>query len=317
MDRIRSLIGRRSQPYEPVEGGSFDSDGEPIEENAGQTPFSWLDYSIFLLLGVAMLWAWNMFLAAAPYFQRRFESSKSILRHFESATLSVSTITNLGSMLVLIHLQAKASYPKRIASSLCINVACFTLLAVSTTVFRHVTASTYLVFMLAMVFLSSLATGLSQNGVFAYVSGFGRGEYTQAIMTGQAVAGVLPCIAQIVSVLSVPPERKAEETALPSEESSVSAFIYFLTATAVSTAALIAFLYLVPRHQSHLEALLQAKMIGNTSEGSPTERKVVSMRTLFRKLHWLAGAVFICFGVTMAFPVFTQARSTTAKSVPI
>lgn len=46
-----------------------------------------------------------------------------------------------------------------------------------------------------MVFFASLATGLCQNGVFAYVAGFGRGEYTQSIMTGQAIAGVLPCIA--------------------------------------------------------------------------------------------------------------------------
>jgi len=138
----------------------------------------------------------NMFLAAAPYFQRRFESSDWLLTHFQSAIISVSTVTNLGSVIVLTKLQSRASYPKRIASSLVVNNICFTLLALSTVFFRHVSADSYFAFLMLMVFAASLATGLSQNGVFAFVSGFGREEYTQAIMTGQAIAGVLPCIAR-------------------------------------------------------------------------------------------------------------------------
>lgn len=145
-----------------------------------------------------------MFLAAAPYFQRRFESNDWIVTHFQSAIISVSSITNLASVLVLAKLQSHASYPKRIVSSLVVNSICFTLLALSTVLFRAVSAGTYFVFLMLMVFASSLATGLSQNGVFAYVSGFGKEEYTQAIMTGQAVAGVLPCIARKTSEFSSP-----------------------------------------------------------------------------------------------------------------
>ena len=137
-----------------------------------------------------------MFLAAAPYFQRRFESSDWLLTHFQSAIISISTVTNLGSVIVLAKLQSRASYPKRIASSLVVNNLCFTLLALSTVFFRHVSADSYFVFLMLMVFAASLGTGLSQNGVFAFVSGFGREEYMQAIMTGQAIAGVLPCIAR-------------------------------------------------------------------------------------------------------------------------
>jgi equilibrative nucleoside transporter 1/2/3 len=55
--------------------------------------------------------------------------------------------------------------------------------------------------------LTLFTSGLCQNGIFAYVSGFGQPQYTQGIMTGQGVAGVLPCIAQIVSVLSVQSEK--------------------------------------------------------------------------------------------------------------
>ena len=244
-----------------------------------------------------------MFLAAFPYFQYRFSSSPWLLAHFPSAIISVSTVTNLASMGVLTHLQAGASYPSRITSSLVLNILSFTLLALSTVLFRHVSAGVYFGFLMVVVFAASLATGLCQNGVFAYVSGFGVGKYTQAIMTGQAVAGVLPCIAQIVSVLSVP---EANEGA--GQESPKSAFAYFLTATAVSALALAAFLLVLVR--KHGERAGQAKATMDAMDGAEEEerleRKVVGMWTLFGKLRWMAMAIFLCFAITMLFPVFTQ-----------
>lgn len=57
MERIRKLFSQRAPAYEPLEGGSVNADGERIDNYKKET-FSWLEYSIFLLLGVAMLWAW-------------------------------------------------------------------------------------------------------------------------------------------------------------------------------------------------------------------------------------------------------------------
>ena len=329
MDRIIQTFKRRraSQSYESLEGGSASDDGTTIDANP-KTRFSWLEYYVFLLLGISMLWAWyalstpysaslttfqlhqvdhsflyrNMFLAAAPYFQARFSASPWLLTHFQSAIISVSTITNLASMLLLTHLQRRASYPKRIIASLILNIICFTLLALSTTFFRGISPSAYFAFLMFMVFAASVATGLCQNGIFAYVTGFGVGEYTQAIMTGQAVAGVLPCIAQIVSVLSVP-ARDANEGA--AQESPKSAFIYFLTATGVSALALLAFLYLIQRHPENSTTKRVVESPEGAEEEEQGERKVVGMLTLFRKLRYLALAVFVVFAVTMLFPVFT------------
>jgi equilibrative nucleoside transporter 1/2/3 len=245
----------------------------------------------------------NMFLAAFPYFQYRFSSSPWLLAHFPSAIISVSTVTNLVSVGVLTHLQAGASYPSRITASLILNIITFTLLALSTVLFRHVSAATYFGFLMANVFAASLATGLCQNGIFAYVSGFGNGSYTQAIMTGQGIAGVLPCIVQIVSVLSVPEANEGAD-----HESPKSAFAYFLTATAVSALALAAFLLVLVR--KHGERAGETKATTDAIDGAEAEDhpegKVVGMWTLFRKLRWMAMAVFLCFTVTMLFPVFTQ-----------
>lgn len=304
MERLRRLLRPEDATvsYEPLEGGSERLDGEPIV--ASEQPFSWVDYSVFVLLGVAMLWAWNMFLAAAPYFQHRFSSSDNLLRNFQSAILSVSTVGNLGSMIVLTKLQARANYPKRITIALILYALTFTLLALSTKLFLGVSAGIYFAFLMVQVFTASLATGLCQNGVFAFVSGFGRDEYTQAIMTGQGIAGVLPAITQIISVLSVP-AKQHDQGNLP-QESSTSAFAYFLTATLVSSATLLAFFHLL----SHSHARTQPNPASHHSDyeaidSSTPTRKSIPLTHLFSKIPYLAAAVATTFAITMFFPVFT------------
>lgn len=213
---------------------------------------------------------------------------------------------------VLTKLQSNAHYPHRIILSLILNVISFTLLALSTVLFRNVSAGLYFGFLMIIVFIASLATGLCQNGVFAYVSGFGLGEYTQAIMTGQAVAGVLPCIAQIVSVLAVPQHDVDTSLGTTPQGSGKSAFAYFLTATAVSAAALLAFLFLLRRHPDPNGAPSQTTTENTdnpdlSSDSEPARlRKVVGLWPLFLKLRYLASAVFLTFVATMFYPVFTQ-----------
>ena len=60
MDRIKAFFSRKkvdAEEYEPLTDDSAtleESTYEAQEEN----PFSWLEYWIFLIIGVAMLWAW-------------------------------------------------------------------------------------------------------------------------------------------------------------------------------------------------------------------------------------------------------------------
>jgi equilibrative nucleoside transporter 1/2/3 len=243
-----------------------------------------------------------MFLAATPYFQHRFESNDNLLRNFQSAILSVSTVGNLGSMIVLSKLQARANYPKRITVSLGLTAAVFALLALSTKLFLDISVGVYFAFLMVMVLSASLATGLCQNGVFAYVAGFGREEYMQGIMAGQGVAGVLPAITQIVSILAV--QKKQQVDAQP-KEFSTSAFIYFITATVVSVATLFAFFYLLSRASSKQRLKRTSDTADLDSDPSQQDRKSIPLTRLLKKLFWLAGAVFITFTITMFFPVFT------------
>jgi equilibrative nucleoside transporter 1/2/3 len=246
-----------------------------------------------------------MFLAAGPYFQRRFQTNDWILRNFQSAELTVSTIANLGTVLLLTNMQTGASYPKRIVYALAINIVGFTLLAMSTRIFTSVSAGIYFGFLIILVFAASVATGQLQNGIYAYVAGFGKEEYTQGIMTGQAVAGVSPPLVQIISVLSAPATQAGADVP---EESSTSAMAYFLTATGISAVTLLAFLYLHSSHRKHLrsKSLLQEASGHDGDALGSTPKARVPLRILFRKTFWLATAVFLTFAVTMVYPVFTQ-----------
>ncbi|KAI2704903.1 hypothetical protein CBS147317_1855 [Penicillium roqueforti] len=308
MNRIRSLIARPAAYERLQDSAADDADETTYTQRQQQSPFSRVHYGIFFLLGVSMLWAWNMFLAAAPYFYSRFQSDDWTRLHYQPSIQSMSTVTNLGAAFTLAKLQKNASYPQRITFSLLLNSVVFAILAFSAVVMTDSSPRAYFGFLMVMVCAASLATGINQNGVFAYVSGFGRDEYTQAIMSGQGVAGVLPCIVQIFSVLAVPPKEDSgrdqeQDPSMPQTSASTSAFIYFLTSTGVSAIALLAFLYLLRQQPSSRQKLTRDddESITDDRENS----KTVSLWTLSVKLRFLAFAVFVCFLVSMVFPVYT------------
>ncbi len=207
-----------------------------------------------------------MFLAAAPYFQTRFQSDPWILANSQSAILTTSTTVNLLAMLVLTNMQSSADYPFRIKTALLINAAVFGLLTLSTSTFLDASPRAYLAFLLATVALTSFAAGMMQNGAFSFAASFGRPEYTQAIMAGQGVAGILPPLTQIITFL--------------------------------------AFLPLLRRHNHRLHLQTTTNPSTTSTHPQPT-RTHIPLPTLLTKLRPLALSISLCFIATMFFPVFT------------
>ncbi|KFA81455.1 hypothetical protein S40288_03354 [Stachybotrys chartarum IBT 40288] len=321
MDRVWKALAARGPPprtpeYEPL---TTEDEAAALEDSTTLTayeeevPFSWTEYSIFTLLGMSMLWAWNrglrnMFLAAAPYFSWRFAGDAWVQANFQSLILTASTLINLSSLLVLSNIQQSASYPFRINLALLTNTVVFALLTVSTAVFLDASAHAYLVFLLALVVCSSWATGLIQNGAFAFAGSFGRPEYMQALMAGQGIAGVVPAVAQVVSVLLFPPEEQPPMGVEDSPKAQSSAFYYFLAAVVVSVVTMLALIPLVRRHNQIVEGRMTTRLgesVTSVEEAERAARKVASLWQLFRKLPWLASGVALTFAETMFFPVFT------------
>lgn len=256
-----------------------------------------------------------MFLAAAPYFSSRFLGDAWIQANFQSTILAVSTVTNLGTMLILTNIQSSASYSFRINLALLINIGIFTLLTASTAAFLDASPRAYLGFVLAMVASTSMAAGLLQNGAYAFTASFGRSEYMQALMAGQGVAGILPPLAEVTTVLLFPPEDQRPATDNPhrrKDEHDVqgekSAFIYFLTAVIISVVTIVIMIPLIRRRNDIIESRVADRMgdsIASIEDAERASRKSASMWHLFKKLRWLATGAILTFTVTMLFPVFT------------
>jgi len=261
-----------------------------------------------------------MFLAAAPYFQSRFHTSQSLLSTFQPAEISISSIVNLATLVILTNLQTGASYPRRIVLSLLLNVATFTLLSISTKAFLVATAGQYFVFLMIIVALASSAAGFMQNGAFAFAAGMGRQEYVQALMAGQGVAGIIPLVVQIASTLST---GDAEDAQSEAKGLSDSALVYFVTATAVEALALGAFMYLSRRHRGYqmkdtrtsstapaFSDLNQHNDDNDDTDDDETQQQPLQttrtpLLTLFRQLFYPSLAITVTFAITMLFPVFT------------
>jgi solute carrier family 29 (equilibrative nucleoside transporter), member 1/2/3 len=137
-----------------------------------------------------------MILQAAPYFQQRFGTNATILQYFQASNLLVFAITMSITTVVLNarQVQQQHAYTFRLKGALCAYVAVAALLMLSTIGRFHLRAEIYFPFTLVMVVVTAVANGLSQNATFAFAAGFGRTEYAPAIMTGEALAGLLPSI---------------------------------------------------------------------------------------------------------------------------
>lgn len=256
-----------------------------------------------------------MFLAAAPYFASRFHGSAWIETNFQPTIMTVSTAASLATVLILTKIQRTASYPFRIGCGLVVNVATFALLTASTTLALDASPRAYFAFVLAMVAATSVATGLLQNGALAFAASFGRPEYMQALVTGQSVAGILPALSKVLSVLLFP--SHTERSGGGAAEGKTSAFVYFLAAVVISVVAMAALVPLVRHHNRNMEYRIvhqdettpAAAAAGGSSTDDdlqPGARKVVPMRVLFGKLRWLALGIILVFTTTiMFFPVFT------------
>lgn len=60
MDLVRTLLLKPAEEpeYTPVGEDTEEGDDDTLASAQEGVPFSWLEYLVFLLLGVAMLWAW-------------------------------------------------------------------------------------------------------------------------------------------------------------------------------------------------------------------------------------------------------------------
>lgn len=284
---------------------------------------SQLRYVAFTSIGIALLWPWNCYLSASAYYGDRFTMTPSLQRAYPSTFMSVSTITTMAYTFLLSQIQGGVKYVSRIKYGLIITIVIFIAMAISCVSDFFISMNDYVFFVLLMlmVLASAMATALSQNGTMATVNVLGS-IYTNAVMVGQAIAGALPSIALIVSLLIAGEKRPSREAKaeVPSPvEKNYGLFVYFITASLVSILSM-GLLELTNYYSSKAaytavstgaeevleeEASMVTPVVTGEQPGT-AQKNFVPFLYLWGKLRLIVSTIFITFCVTLAFPVFAS-----------
>lgn len=280
---------------EAILASEYDGTPEIEQRSLAQKPFMEKIrnhvYLTLLFIGIGLLWPWNCILSASVYFKHDVFHDKTIWANiFTSSMMTVSTLSSMLSNVWLARRQH--SYSERVIRGLIWEILVF--VALSAVTMMHSLCSLWFTFTLVMVLvaISSVATAMTQNGIMAIANVYGS-EFSQAVMVGQAVAGVLPSVVLlIISFFSN-----------PSEQSTSGIVFYFLTTTVVAMVSVV--LYRVNKIGSRL------KNPTTSSLASPA----IPFKTLFYKLKYLVLSIFTTFVVTLIFPVF--AATVLVKGFPL
>lgn len=273
---------------------------------------SQLKYITFSTIGVSLLWPWNCFLSASAYYGERFAATPNLGKTYSSTMMTVSTLTSLFYNYYLSQAQKGANYHKRVNLGLGITAVVFCIMAFSCVLdmFLAMNDTVFFVGLMAMVLVSASATCLAQNGTMALANVLGS-IYANGVMVGQAIAGVLPSVALIASLLVVG-EGKAKE--LKNMEKDFGLFLYYITASLVSTVAMF-LLYCVTNmgHNEYqsLEVNTDTETSGDYDRAEEGEFDVaqtqhIPFQVLWTKLKYLVLTIVVTFSVTLVFPVFAS-----------
>lgn len=300
---------------------------------------SQLQYLTFTVIGIALLWPWNCFLSASAYYGERFFHTTPLVKVYSLTMMSVSTIVSMAYSYYLSQAQRGVDYKKRINTGLFATIIVFVLMAISciSDLFIRMNDYVFFAFLMIMVLVSAMATCLAQNGTMATVNVLGQ-IYTNAVMVGQAIAGTLPAVALIISILIVGIKPR-DVTAQLNDDSyyvdkNFGVFLYYITASLVSIAsiALLALTGYVKSEAQYrsLNQLLEEGEIdtmnsavtdeseidlgssdngkaNNSNEaGLPHSESYVPFGVMWSKLKLIVVTIFLTFGVTLIFPVFAS-----------
>ena len=183
-----------------------------------------LAYVIMFLQGIAMLFPWNAFITAKNFYELEFKDTpfgNTFENFFSLAYMSSNLLTYLISFL-WVH---KVSERSRIIVPSLITVVA---LGVATALcyIESLDPTVYFGITITLVIASGACAAILQGAVFALSASLEHdGMYSQAVMSGQGLAGAIVAVSSIVTSASFPPGNNGGVRN--------SAFLYFLIATVI------------------------------------------------------------------------------------
>lgn len=251
-----------------------------------------IEYLTFCMIGIGLLWPWNCILSAVLYFKHNlFQDVTAWAKIFASTMMAVSTIASLVFNVWLASRQS--SYPQRVVRGLIWQVMAFVVITFTCLIHQFLPMWFAFLFIMVLVLLSAISTALTQNGILAIANVFGS-EYSQAVMLGQAIAGVLP--SAVLLILSF---GGTHQDSTDKVQSELGILFYIMTTAMVCGACILLF------RQTGIGEKFTALM---AEEGIDIDRddEKVPFSVLFEKLKYLALSIFLTFVVSLIFPVFAS-----------
>jgi equilibrative nucleoside transporter 1/2/3 len=279
-----------------------------------------LKYVTFTMIGMLLLWPWNCFLTALAYYAERFAHLPLLARVYLLTMMSILTVALTVFNFYLLQLQTGVDYNHRVNLGLLLTIGVFVLMACTCVLeaFIAMPDKTFFVGLMAMVLVLAMATCVAQNGTMAIANVMGA-IYANAVMVGQAVAGVLPSVAMIASVLAVGEKPQGGGGGGGGGGANYGVFVYYITALLVSFVSM-TLLYWTNYFKAETayqvlherlergDAAAAAAAAGGTDVDSDevTQQHHVPFGLLWRKLRLIVLAIFLTFSVTLVFPVFAS-----------
>ncbi|CEP20443.1 unnamed protein product [Cyberlindnera jadinii] len=293
----QSLQSRRGMPDEDtMEPAVFGEDRLLVDLGWCTLTLSQLGYISFMGIGIALLWPWNCFLSASGYFIGKFGADSALGRNYSSTMMTVSTLTSLASNSILSTRQF-ANFERRVMNGLILNVSAFLILAFVELIDPTLHSPFYFTGIMLLVLISAVGTSFQQNGCMALANVKGP-EYAQAVMVGQAIAGVLPSLSLLLSELVYLRDN---------ERSSTSIVLYFVMTSIITTVAGVVF------HVTHkMEEPMAFAPDEENIDSSPTHG-YVPFKTLFSKLQYVVLTIVFVFMVSLVFPIFASNTTSVHK----
>ncbi|XP_071485378.1 equilibrative nucleoside transporter 1-like [Diadema antillarum] len=277
-------------------------------------------YAVFYTFGMCSVLPWNMFITAKNYFDFKFAppeenatnpdtgvtagptlkpaTENDLVAMYEAYFSVAAQIPNVLIVLVNMGIKHRVTLKVRMITSLTGMLVIFTFTTVLTRIDTENWQTQFFIVTLVSVVVINCFSGIFQGSVFG-LGGLLPKKYTQSLMAGQGLGGILPALVSIICIATI-------------EDVSLIGFVYFLLAVLCIFFTFAAYLVL-PRNQFaeyylNKQVTTEVDDVGNLSRSlsSSFEEKKTPKPPfwfIFKKIWIPAVMVFLTFAVTLGnFP---------------
>lgn len=269
----------------------------------------------FTILGITTLLPWNFFITATEYWMYKFRnvstSTGSVLElhttqrtqlqtFFESYLAIAANIPMLLAMIINSLYGQRFTQKRRLYVSLTVMLIIFTMTTILVNIDTDHMQTTFFMITMTMVVIVSFFSAIFQAAIFGIVASF-PGNYMHAMVNGQAVAGLLAVVLQILALIN-------------NSGPVVSGLWYFLISTIFLAFAIICYWFMdndytryylmkIP-DEDQLSTSLSVNIIESKSDIFETIKDCWQMGAAVIMVFWFSLAAFpgVCVLVVPQYP---------------